>query len=106
MHDPIHLTRLTELESISRQIKNLESMMGEARVFKVDEETGSQRLDAEEETVTREFLRMLESEGQEYEFNPGPVILQRQKTAKMALQKLKSSSCFQILQKAWAVWFK
>lgn len=79
MHDPIHLTRLTELDSIAQQIKDLESMMGEERVFKVDAETESQRLDAEEETVTREFLRMLESEGQEYKFNPGPKILQRQK---------------------------
>ncbi|XVE75561.1 hypothetical protein DITRI_Ditri12bG0103400 [Diplodiscus trichospermus] len=63
VHDQLHLTRLTELDSIAQQIKALESMMGEEKIVKTDEETESQRLDADEETVTREFLQMLEVEG-------------------------------------------
>ncbi|KAF8405586.1 hypothetical protein HHK36_010493 [Tetracentron sinense] len=60
VHDQVHLTRLTELDSIAQQIKALESMMGDDSPIKTEEETESQRLDAEEETVTREFLQMLE----------------------------------------------
>lgn len=60
VHDQFHLTRLTELDSIAQQIKALESMMGEEKIDKTDEETASQILDADEETVTREFLQMLE----------------------------------------------
>ncbi|KAK6289784.1 hypothetical protein POUND7_001325 [Theobroma cacao] len=63
VHDQLHMTRLTELDSIAQQIKALESMMGEEKIAKTDEETESQRLDADEETVTREFLQMLEDEG-------------------------------------------
>ncbi|KAJ0085347.1 hypothetical protein Patl1_09353 [Pistacia atlantica] len=37
-------------------------MMGEEKIIKTEEETESQRLDADEETVTREFLQMLEDE--------------------------------------------
>ncbi|XWS56310.1 hypothetical protein CRYUN_Cryun09bG0075000 [Craigia yunnanensis] len=62
VHDQLHLTRLTELDSIAHQIKALESMMGEEKIVKTDEETDSQRLDADEETVTKEFLQMLEDE--------------------------------------------
>ncbi|KAK2988198.1 hypothetical protein RJ640_020680 [Escallonia rubra] len=63
VHDQVHLTRLTELDSIAQQIKALESMMGEEKLpVKVDEETGSQKLDADEETVTKEFLQLLEDE--------------------------------------------
>ncbi|XVF07176.1 hypothetical protein REPUB_Repub06bG0115700 [Reevesia pubescens] len=62
VHDQLHQTRLTELDSIAQQIKALESMMGNEKIVKTDEETGSQRLDADEETVTREFLQMLENE--------------------------------------------
>lgn len=66
VHDPVHAARLTELDSIAQQIKALESMMGDEKVLVgglVDEtETDSQRLDADEETVTREFLQMLEDE--------------------------------------------
>ncbi|XP_010266259.1 PREDICTED: protein PLASTID MOVEMENT IMPAIRED 1 [Nelumbo nucifera] len=61
VQDQVHLTRLTELDSIAQQIKALESMMGDDNV-KAEDETESQRLDAEEETVTREFLQMLEDE--------------------------------------------
>ncbi|XP_022766633.1 protein PLASTID MOVEMENT IMPAIRED 1 [Durio zibethinus] len=63
MHDQLHLIRLTELDSIAQQIKALESMMRHEKIVKTDEETESQRLDADEETVTREFLQMLEDEG-------------------------------------------
>ncbi|KAA8537377.1 hypothetical protein F0562_026936 [Nyssa sinensis] len=70
VHDQVHLTRLTELDSIAQQIKALESMMGEEKLVKMDEETESQRLDAEEETVTREFLQMLEDEeGKEFKLD-------------------------------------
>ncbi|KAF5739284.1 hypothetical protein HS088_TW12G00487 [Tripterygium wilfordii] len=62
VHDHLHLVRLTELDSIAQQIKALESMMGEERTAKMEDETGSQRLDEEEETVTKGFLQMLEEE--------------------------------------------
>lgn len=60
VQDQSHLTRMTELDSIAQQIKALESMMGDENAVKIDEETGSQTLDAEEDKVTREFLQMLE----------------------------------------------
>ncbi|GAV65839.1 NT-C2 domain-containing protein [Cephalotus follicularis] len=60
--DPLHLTRLSELDSIAQQIKALESIIGEENIVKTEEETESQRLDEEEETVTKEFLQMLEEE--------------------------------------------
>ncbi|EEF52905.1 protein PLASTID MOVEMENT IMPAIRED 1 [Ricinus communis] len=70
VHDQIHLTRLTELDSIAQQIKALESMMVEEKILKTDDETESQRLDADEETVTKEFLQMLEDEEIDtYRFN-------------------------------------
>ncbi|KAK9164751.1 hypothetical protein Syun_005653 [Stephania yunnanensis] len=65
VHDKVHLTRLTELDSIAKQIKALESMMEDGmRSVKSEgeEEATSQRLDADEESVTREFLQMLEEE--------------------------------------------
>ncbi|KAL0366511.1 UNVERIFIED_CONTAM: protein PLASTID MOVEMENT IMPAIRED 1 [Sesamum radiatum] len=67
VQDQSHLTRLTELDSIAQQIKALESMMGEEKEIKADEETASQILDAEEDKVTREFLQMLEdAEGDKF----------------------------------------
>ncbi|XP_015885653.2 protein PLASTID MOVEMENT IMPAIRED 1 [Ziziphus jujuba] len=70
VHDQVHLIRLTELDSIAQQIKALESMMGVEKPANRDEEIGSQKLDADEETVTREFIRMLEEEeNNEYKFN-------------------------------------
>ncbi|XVE95890.1 hypothetical protein REPUB_Repub02eG0174200 [Reevesia pubescens] len=70
VHDQLHQKRLTELDSIAQQIKALESMMGVEKIVKTDEETASQRLKADEETVTREFLQMLEDEGSnEFKFN-------------------------------------
>ncbi|KAJ7974616.1 protein PLASTID MOVEMENT IMPAIRED 1 [Quillaja saponaria] len=70
VHDQLHLTRLTELDSIAQQIKALESMMGEDKAIKTEEETESQRLDEDEETVTKEFLQMLEDEeGKGYKAN-------------------------------------
>jgi hypothetical protein len=70
VHDQVHLTRLTELDSIAQQIKALESMMAEETIVKTEEDSGSQRLDAEEENVTREFLQLLEEEEtSKYKFN-------------------------------------
>lgn len=62
--DQLHLTRLTELDSIAQQIKALETMMGKGRLGQNDdEETESiQRLDADEETITREFLQLEKDE--------------------------------------------
>ncbi|KAG9142104.1 hypothetical protein Leryth_016320 [Lithospermum erythrorhizon] len=62
VNDQFHQTRLTELDSIAQQIKALETMMEDEKSVKTDE-SGSQRLDAEEETVTREFLQMLQESG-------------------------------------------
>ncbi|KAK7320147.1 hypothetical protein RJT34_04881 [Clitoria ternatea] len=71
VHDQVHLTRLTELDSIAQRIKALESMMGEDDKFmKIEDEQESQRLDADEESVTREFLQMLEDQDSKgYLFN-------------------------------------
>ncbi|KAL5845500.1 hypothetical protein ACOSQ4_011458 [Xanthoceras sorbifolium] len=71
VHAQVHLTRLKELDSINQQIKAIQSMMDEEKTIKADEETKSlQRLDPEEETVTKEFLQMLEDEkGNEFKFN-------------------------------------
>ncbi|KAG6434883.1 hypothetical protein SASPL_106527 [Salvia splendens] len=63
VQDQSHLTRLNELDSIAQQIKALESLMGDEKALKLDEETGSQALDADEDKVTREFLSMLEAGG-------------------------------------------
>ncbi|PKA50182.1 hypothetical protein AXF42_Ash020127 [Apostasia shenzhenica] len=61
VHDSAHLVRLTELDSIAKQIKALESIMvGDGQN---GEEEETHKLNAEEETVTREFLHMLELEG-------------------------------------------
>eukprot|EP00262_Sarcandra_glabra_P002156 TRINITY_DN12414_c0_g1_i3.p1 TRINITY_DN12414_c0_g1~~TRINITY_DN12414_c0_g1_i3.p1 ORF type:complete len:798 (-),score=193.37 TRINITY_DN12414_c0_g1_i3:225-2618(-) len=65
VHDEAHQTRLTELDSIAQQIKALESLIRDESVSTAKEEMGSQRLDAEEETVTREFLQMLEEADKE-----------------------------------------
>ncbi|KAK9073649.1 hypothetical protein SSX86_006243 [Deinandra increscens subsp. villosa] len=62
VQDKVHLTRLSELDSIAQQIKALESMMREEKENENDEETESQRLDEDEDKVTREFLQMLEGE--------------------------------------------
>ncbi|KAF6154272.1 hypothetical protein GIB67_026728 [Kingdonia uniflora] len=72
VQDQAHLTRLTELDSIAQQIKALESMIGDDNSVKTEEEeteSDSQRLDADEENVTKEFLQMLEGEEDtEFEF--------------------------------------
>uniref|UniRef100_A0A2P2IYV9 C2 NT-type domain-containing protein n=1 Tax=Rhizophora mucronata TaxID=61149 RepID=A0A2P2IYV9_RHIMU len=70
--DQLHLSRLTELASIAQQIKALESMMGAEKIAKIDHghKTGSQILEAEEETVTKEFLQMLDDEeANTFDFN-------------------------------------
>ncbi|PIA46620.1 hypothetical protein AQUCO_01500275v1 [Aquilegia coerulea] len=64
VQDPAHLTRLSELDKIAQQIKALESMMGDENSVKTDE-TDSERLDADEENVTMEFLQLLEGEERE-----------------------------------------
>ncbi|XP_059293285.1 protein PLASTID MOVEMENT IMPAIRED 1 isoform X2 [Lycium ferocissimum] len=64
VHDQMHLTRLSALDSIAQQIKALESMFkDENRVKTEEDDNDSQRLDADEENVTREFLQMLEDSG-------------------------------------------
>ncbi|XP_057446947.1 protein PLASTID MOVEMENT IMPAIRED 1-like [Lotus japonicus] len=76
VHDKLlHLARLTELDAISKQIKALQSMMGEDnRSIKAAEDTESQRLDSDEENVTREFLHMLEDlEARGYKFNESEI---------------------------------
>ncbi|KAL1318433.1 hypothetical protein HN51_070750 [Arachis hypogaea] len=60
VHDQLHLTRLTELDSIAQQLKALETMIGEDINLIKARDTDSQRLDSDEETVTREFLQILE----------------------------------------------
>ncbi|KAI3517930.1 hypothetical protein L1887_06175 [Cichorium endivia] len=62
VQDQAHLNRLSELDLIAQQIKALESMMKEEKNDEFGEETESQRLDEDEDKVTREFLQMLESE--------------------------------------------
>ncbi|GJS07919.1 protein plastid movement impaired 1 [Tanacetum coccineum] len=62
VHDQVRLSRLSELDSIAQQIKALESMMREEKNEENDEETESQRLDEDEDKVTREFFQMLENE--------------------------------------------
>lgn len=62
VHDQVHQARLTELKLIAQQIKALESMMEDEKSVKNDEETASQQLDADEETVTKDFLQSLEDE--------------------------------------------
>ncbi|XP_071703945.1 protein PLASTID MOVEMENT IMPAIRED 1-like [Rutidosis leptorrhynchoides] len=73
VHDQVRLTRLSELDSIAQQIKALESMMREEK-NENDEETESQRLDEDEDKVTREFFQMLDNEdGKEAAFKGGDV---------------------------------
>ena len=62
VHDQLHLTRLTEIDSIAQQIKALESMVREDNKFIKAKDIESQRLDSDEETVTKEFLQMLEDQ--------------------------------------------
>nr|XP_010906853.1 protein PLASTID MOVEMENT IMPAIRED 1 [Elaeis guineensis] len=64
MNDRDRRASLTELDSISRQIKALESTLTEDEINSLNMARGTktQQLDAEEETVTREFLQMLELE--------------------------------------------
>ncbi|KAL4579144.1 hypothetical protein LXL04_015281 [Taraxacum kok-saghyz] len=62
VQDQAHQNRLSELDLIAQQIKALESMMKEEKNDEFDEETESQRLDEDEDKVTREFFQMLENE--------------------------------------------
>ncbi|KAL3845908.1 hypothetical protein ACJIZ3_003311 [Penstemon smallii] len=64
VQDQSHIARMSELDSIAQQIKALESLMVEEKPD-MEEETGSQKLDADEDKVTREFLQMLEDDPQE-----------------------------------------
>ncbi|KAH7669354.1 NT-type C2 domain-containing protein [Dioscorea alata] len=75
VQDSAHLMRLTELDEIAKQIKALELVIGdgyESVKASVSEEDEMQRLDAEEETVTREFLQLLELEGGKDELAEAP----------------------------------
>ncbi|KAM1074476.1 hypothetical protein EV1_019201 [Malus domestica] len=74
VHDKVHTTRLIELDSITQQIKALESLMGKEKNDEKDEDEEdikSQKLKADEENVTKEFLQMLEEEEilNEYKLN-------------------------------------
>ncbi|RVW50894.1 Protein plastid movement impared 1 [Vitis vinifera] len=61
-------------ENVDKKIKALESMMGGEKLNKTEEETDVPRLDADEETVTREFLQMLEAEDDnELRFNQSDI---------------------------------
>ncbi|XP_078151380.1 plastid movement impaired1 [Carex rostrata] len=65
VHDSAHLTRVNELEAIAQQIQALESIMTvgvEPEEGKVTQENETVQLDADEETVTKEFLQLLETE--------------------------------------------
>ncbi|QCD95069.1 hypothetical protein DEO72_LG5g3162 [Vigna unguiculata] len=62
VHDQFRQTRLTELDSIAKQIKELVSMMEDNNTSIKGDETESLRLDSDEEIVTKEFLHMLEDE--------------------------------------------
>lgn len=65
VHDSAHLTRVNELEAIAQQIQALESIMAigaEPEESKLPQEDGTVQLDADEETVTKEFLQLLETE--------------------------------------------
>ncbi|KAM1225028.1 hypothetical protein ACFX2G_044797 [Malus domestica] len=78
VQDHVHTTRLTELDSIAQQIKALESLMGKEKIDEKDEEDEdieSQKLEADEENVTKEFLQMLEEEEilNEYKLNQSDV---------------------------------
>ncbi|WCJ44753.1 Protein PLASTID MOVEMENT IMPAIRED 1 [Euphorbia peplus] len=66
IHDQLHLTRLNELDSIAEQIKALESLMAQEKNVEMDDESESPKLDADEETVTKEFLQLLEEEDETY----------------------------------------
>ncbi|XP_068334979.1 protein PLASTID MOVEMENT IMPAIRED 1-like [Pyrus communis] len=78
VHDKVHTTRLTELDSIAQQIKALESLMGKEKNDEKDEDEEdieSQKLEADEENVTKEFLQMLEEEEilNEYKLNQSEI---------------------------------
>ncbi|KAJ7970790.1 protein PLASTID MOVEMENT IMPAIRED 1 [Quillaja saponaria] len=93
LHDPLHLTMLTELDSIAQQLKALESKMGEEyRAIKTEEETDSQRLDEDEETITKEFLQKLEGEeGKGYKVNKldiHPLLLKEEENSPEAEYKV------------------
>ncbi|XP_073002604.1 protein PLASTID MOVEMENT IMPAIRED 1-like [Typha latifolia] len=63
VHYRAHHARLMELASIAKQIKELESMMNGEEINQSKTPGKLHQLDAEEETVTKEFLQMLEMEG-------------------------------------------
>ncbi|KAJ6680869.1 PROTEIN PLASTID MOVEMENT IMPAIRED 1 [Salix koriyanagi] len=98
VHDQIHLTRLTELDSIAQQIKALESMMGEEKNAETDDETTeSQKLDADEETVYLSELGkglgcvvQTRDGGYLAATNPLDTIVSRKDTPKLAMQLSKA----------------
>lgn len=68
IHNPEHQRRLTELDTIAQQIEALESIIQPENSIKAKEERKPGWLDAEEDTVTREFLQLLEDEEGEGDF--------------------------------------
>ncbi|KAI3921936.1 hypothetical protein MKX01_005625 [Papaver californicum] len=73
MNEQLHWTRSKDLDLIAQQIKTLESMMEDENSVNTEEESESQKLDEDEETVTKEFLQMLEEE--EHDEQPGNMLL-------------------------------
>ncbi|KAI3892271.1 hypothetical protein MKX03_030673 [Papaver bracteatum] len=73
MNEQLHWTRSKDLDLIAQQIKTLESMMEDENSVNTEEESESQKLDEDEETVTKEFLQMLEEE--EHDEHPGNLLL-------------------------------
>ncbi|XP_020570944.1 protein PLASTID MOVEMENT IMPAIRED 1-like [Phalaenopsis equestris] len=57
-------SRLMELDSIANEIRDLESMMSKNLIFTTNtaEKEEKEELDSSEETVTKEFLKMLDTE--------------------------------------------
>lgn len=65
VNDSAHLTRVNELEAIAQQIQALESIMtigAEPEENKLTQDDEVVQLAADEETVTKEFLQLLETE--------------------------------------------
>ncbi|MCL7051731.1 hypothetical protein MKW94_024246 [Papaver nudicaule] len=73
MNEQLRWTRSKDLDLIAQQIKTLESMMEDENSVNTEEESESQKLDEDEETVTKEFLQMLEEE--EHDGQPGNLLL-------------------------------
>ncbi|KAL0927269.1 hypothetical protein M5K25_001432 [Dendrobium thyrsiflorum] len=67
--------RLMELDSIANEIKDLESMMSKNLIIttSTEEKDEKNKLDASEETVTREFLQMLDEKANSKQLEVGKI---------------------------------